>query len=320
MPLSLVISQQLDNAFCPVLNMSMNGHLTSAGEACSVPVTLGEATSGKFLVTFLHPEATTTDSGKQFLRALAAKNMIKGLFVDEVHQVVYPHVVELQVLPHGVHHRIHWPILHPCSGQGLSGHWESIRPGLLRNIFSVKVHMDKAPICVLTATITSDELAQVKTMIGRRKEPLLVADGPIQSHSKICFVRRPSSDVPLLGRVKVDGSFQPGDLDYLRTIVLDEFISTVKRGPPYDGFKNTVIFFRYGYVFFGDEFHHTYFRSAERMVQINCFLLNALGMQYIDSSPWAMNHSSLSPTDEGVLMARKLDYILYLTTNRQIGC
>ena len=72
--------------------------------------------------------------------------------------------------------------------------------------------------------------------------------------------------------------------------------------------------------FFGDEFHHTYFRSAERMVQINCFLLNALGMQYIDSSPWAMNHSSLSPTDEGVLMARKLDYILYLTTNRQIGC
>ena len=56
------------------------------------------------------------------------------------------------------------------------------------------------------------------------------------------------------------------------------------------------------------------------MVQINCFLLNALGMQYIDSSPWAMNHSSLSPTDEGVLMARKLDYILYLTTNRQIGC
>ena len=119
---------------------------------------------------------------------------------------------------------------------------------LLRNIFSVKVYMDKAPICVLTATITADELSQVKTMIGRRKEPLLVADGPIQSHSKICFVRRPSSDVPLLGRVKVDGTFQSGDLDYLRTLVLDDFISTVKRGPPYDGFPKTVIFFRHVHV------------------------------------------------------------------------
>ena len=29
----------------------------------------------------------------------------------------------------------------------------------------------------------------------------------------------------------------------------------------------------------------------------------------------AMNHSSLSPTDEGVLMAREKHYILYLTTN-----
>ena len=50
---------------------------------------------------------------------------------------------------------------------------------------------------------------------------------------------------------------------------------------------------------------------------VNSFLLNILGMQYLDSSPWAINHSSLSTTDEAVLMARKEQYLLYLTTNRQ---
>ena len=39
--------------------------------------------------------------------------------------------------------------------QGLDGHWASIRPGLLKNILGVKVHMAKlSPICILTATIT----------------------------------------------------------------------------------------------------------------------------------------------------------------------
>ena len=55
------------------------------------------------------------------------------------------------------------------------------------------------------------------------------------------------------------------------------------------------------------------------MVRVNSFLLNVLGMQYLDTSLWAMNHASLSPTDEAVLMARKEEFLLYLTTNRQIG-
>ena len=54
------------------------------------------------------------------------------------------------------------------------------------------------------------------------------------------------------------------------------------------------------------------------MVRVNSFLLNALGMQYLDTSLWAMNHASLSSTDEAVLMARKEEFLLYLTTNRQI--
>ena len=58
------------------------------------------------------------------------------------------------------------------------------------------------------------------------------------------------------------------------------------------------------------------FRSAETMVRVNAFLMNVLGVQYLDSSPWAINHASLSSSDEGVLMARKEKYLLYLSTNR----
>ena len=86
---------------------------------------------------------------------------------------------------------------------------------------------------------------KVKQMIGRRKQPLLVAAGPILSQSKICSVRRPSSDVHLLGSTRADGTFQPGVLEFLSTIVLDDFISTVRRGRPHLGFPKTIIFFRY---------------------------------------------------------------------------
>ena len=123
--------------------------------------------------------------------------------------------------------------------KGLEGHWASIRPGLLKNILGVKIHMTKhAPICVLTATITPDELSRVKKLMGRRRAPLLVADGPIGSHTKICTIRRPSSDVDFLGRTLVDGSRQPGILELLRFLVLDRFLRDSQN------FPTTIVYFR----------------------------------------------------------------------------
>lgn len=100
-----------------------------------------------------------------------------------------------------------------------------------------------APICILTATITDAELAKVTAMVGRRREPLVVAAGPILSHTKICCVRRPSSNVHLLGSTRMDGSHQAGDLEFLRAIVLDDFIAAVRVGALED-FPKTIVFFR----------------------------------------------------------------------------
>ena len=60
------------------------------------------------------------------------------------------------------------------------------------------------------------------------------------------------------------------------------------------------------------------FRSADTLVHVNGFLLRELGVQYLDSAPWACNHASLSSSDEAVLMARMADYSLILGTDRDV--
>ena len=62
--------------------------MTTVGDGGAVPVTLEEALGGKFLITFLHPEATSTEFGQKFLHSLAREGMIMGLVIDEVHQVI----------------------------------------------------------------------------------------------------------------------------------------------------------------------------------------------------------------------------------------
>ena len=95
-----------------------------------------------------------------------------------------------------------------------------------------------SPMCVMTATITTSELAEVKRMMGRSREPLVVAQGPIGSHTKIVTLRRPSSDVDFLGRRLANGSWQKGILDQLRFLFLDRFLQAGS------SFPKTIVFFR----------------------------------------------------------------------------
>ena len=84
----MIIDDQLTNRFCPVLTMSMTGQvmgLDSNGQA--IPLAQEEVVSGKYLVLFCQPEGTATDQGQRILRSLALGEQIRGLFVDEVHQV-----------------------------------------------------------------------------------------------------------------------------------------------------------------------------------------------------------------------------------------
>ena len=87
-----------------------------------------------------------------------------------------------------------------------------------------------------------EELSSVKKLMGRRRAPLLVAEGPIRGHTKICTIRRPSSDVDFLRRQLVDGSRQPGILELLQFLALDRFLEALRDG---HDFPRTIIYFRF---------------------------------------------------------------------------
>ena len=55
------------------------------------------------------------------------------------------------------------------------------------------------------------------------------------------------------------------------------------------------------------------------MVFVNSWLIGETGLQTLDETLWCMNHASLHPSDDAVLMARKEEYNLFLTTNRFVS-
>ena len=245
MPLSSIIAQQLSNPFCKVLALSMKAQVCgtsceAVGEARlsaegSQPVSEEELssqlTSGMFVLVFTHPEALSTKKGLKILKALGRHKQLNGLIADEIHQ-------------------------------GLSGHWEQFRPGMLRSVFSARVHaVPGSPVAAFTATLNSTEKDEVVRMAGRQGRMLVVAEGPVNDHAKIVTVRRPTSQVPFLGRVMADGTRQPGLLALLRLLILDRFVETVRGGRPFPGFKKTMIFFR----------------SGDSMTHVNSWLISQTG-------------------------------------------
>ena len=71
------------------MNAQMTGSSEEVAEISSsgASLTVAEATSGKYRILFMHPEASVTDSGQRLLRELSSKDVIRGLIIDEVHQV-----------------------------------------------------------------------------------------------------------------------------------------------------------------------------------------------------------------------------------------
>ena len=144
-----------------------------------------------------------------------------------------------------------------------------------------------------------EEVLVVKGLMGQKKETVIVADGPLQSNHKICLIRRPSSQVDILGDVR-RGIFQPGLLHLLRLIVLDRFVACVRRGRPFGAFKKCMLFFR----------------SAQDMAEINSWLMKETGYKLNSDAPFVMSHASLPSCDEAVIQHRRSDILLFLTTSR----
>ena len=250
MPLSSIIQQQLTNPYCPILTLSMTAQVSgtsseAVGEAqvCSTgsaqPESDGDVMaqlqSKRYVLLFTHPEALATKKGLTLLKFLARNKLLHGIIADEIHQ-------------------------------GMSDHWEQFRPSMLRPVFSARVHaVPGSPVGAFTATITPMEKEKVVEMAGRRGKMLVIAQGPVNDHAKIVTLRRPTSQVPFLGRLMSDGSRQAGLLDLLRLLILDKFVAVVKGGREgWPSFKKTMIFFR----------------SGDLMTYVNCWLISQTGYRW----------------------------------------
>ena len=252
------------------MSASLNGTTAEGG---SEPISLGQLSANSdFNLLFGYPEAFASDAGQHLLRTLGQAGRIFGVFIDEAHL-------------------------------GLPGHWESFRPGLLKMMFQVKVHATfLAPLAIFSATITESERKEVLKLAGRKKPIVTLSVGPVQTNHKVCVVKRPTSQVPFLGKKDARGRQVPGLLALLRRLVLDDFVAAVRNGPPFLPFHKCIIFFR----------------SSEEMSFVASYLITSTGYKTSDTAPFAQNHAAVSRTDEAVMQRRKSEYLLFLTTDRML--
>ena len=283
MPLSMLIQAQLSNPFgCKVACLSMTAEVTGSGckavgtpnlKCAGEPITDTELVdSDDYLLLFFHPEVADDERGRKLFRALSMRGKIAGLVIDEVHL-------------------------------GLRGHWETFRPGMLRKVMNLKAYLVQgAPLTVLSATLTEQEVADVITLAGRKKAMAVVAQGPLPNNTKICVIKRPSSQVDFFGEEDSKGREVPGLLHLLRELVLDKFLEAVSQGPPYQPFHKSILFFR----------------NSQQMCEVHGWLMNQLGGSRLDTSPFCMNHSQVSKSGQAILQARINEYLLILTTSRML--
>jgi len=268
LPLTAIMMDQLENPICPVAMLSMDGKIKSSGEA-TLSRSIFELLAGKVPLLFGHPESFVSEEGQKILRQLKQKKMIRGLISDEFHQ-------------------------------GQEGHWDTFRPEMVDKVMRQQVWMVKgSPIAALSATATQDEVDKMIAAMGRRNKPLIIAEGPIQTHHKIFVMRRPPSQCPLTGLTNANGVFKCGLLMVLRRLILDKLVKSIKENTP---FKTTIIFFR----------------TQEQAALVHSWLGQETGLRLCDVAPFVQNHSSVSQSDDDVMAARTQDIKCWLTTNRML--
>ena len=288
-PLKFIMIQQMTNIFCPAASLSMGGELRdtvlqpvgeseftvqNVGEAARSPITEEDLLNGAIPVLFVHNEALGSSKGRAFCRKAKARGLLRGIALEEGHQ-------------------------------GLEGHWLKFRPEMVFAVFSAVVFLvPGSPISILTATLTAKEKEDLLRSMGRRpRPPITIAEGPIQQHHKVCFLRRPSSQSPLQGRYNPSTDHHdPGLLHLLRVLCLDKFVDAVKSGKPYKEFPKTMIFFK----------------SSDHMMMINSWLYQQTGYSTCDESPYVMNHATVADTDQAFMLVRSGEILMWLTTNRML--
>ena len=161
--------------------------------------------------------------------------------------------------------------------------------------------IQNCPTISMTATATDQEIKDVIQALGLRNPPVILAACPVQSHIKFSIIRRPSNNFGLEGTMTKSGVKNSGLLDLLDRVYLDPYLEDLRLGREP---KKAIIFCR-GNSVLGAIYSH---------------LMHRTNYKYSDcrDSPFVMNHSSLLPPTEKVLMERSSEISLYLSSNKML--
>ena len=273
-PLSSIMNQKIQNDVCGAAVLSMAGELTTSGtyvEDASLSCDLDDLLSGSFPVIFGHPESFDSKLGQHILRELQKLDRLILICLDEFHQ-------------------------------GGSGHWDSFRPSMLSGSAALRLYgIKNCPSLAMTATASKSEIKEVIAALGLRKPPVLLSSSPIQSHLKYSMIKRPSNNFGLDGSINQKGERNPGLMDLLDRLILQQFLEDLEMGRKP---KRCIIFSRGNGV----------------LGAIYSRLMEMTQYRYKDcrTSPFVMNHSSLLPPTEKVLESRSSEISLYLSSNKML--
>ena len=156
-----------------------------------------------------------------------------------------------------------------------------------------------APCLAMTATGINEEIDEIKVDLGlRQHNTVVIKCNPVQNQFKFVRVQRPPNIYGSFGCETSAGGFQPGLVDLLNKLHLDNYVKKVTSGEPV---KKSIWFFR----------------NEDDIADVYDALCKRLPEQSNDplTCPFVMNHSNIGPVTAESYRRRKDQINLYLSTS-----
>ena len=172
--------------------------------------------------------------------------------------------------------------------QGLSNHWDEIRPEMKTVTARLRVFsLPGAPVVAMTATATHSEVSGMIENLGLRTKPVILRASPVQLHHKFILVKRPPNICDPDGRIDKSGKEWPGLIQTLDRIILAKYVDCVSQNLPV---KKSLLFFR----------------TEKHMLDVFEYLREQLpGYDDMTQIPFVMNHGGLGPATTKNIIDRK---------------
>ena len=147
----------------------------------------------------------------------------------------------------------------------------------MRVTASIRAFAINAPVCIMSATVTSSELRSLVSQLDLSPSPVLLANSPLKSHVKFSFIRRPANANGVMGIQDGDGQvLRPGLIHVLDDVYFNEMFEDMELGRTP---KRAII----------------YFRGLEKQAQVAAYLRSRTGLKSAKESFFVSVHSELRP-------------------------